>query len=337
MLTKPTIPDETIIRCLKNAYGLDIEKILFLPIGADFNTAVYRATTHNERDYFLKLRRGEWIDTTVTVPKYFAELGIKQVIPPFLTKNGHLWTDLELFRVILYPYIDGYNGIETPLSDQQQIEFGQTMKKIHTVAIPQEMAVNIPRETFPSKWRETVKIFLKRIEHETFEEPIAAKLAQFLKSKKHEISNLINRAEDLLLSLQNQPIEYVLCHADIHEWNLLINKNGQLYIVDWDTILFAPKERDLMFIGSGIGAKKRNPAEEEMLFYQGYGQTNINQSAISFYRFERVIQDIGEYCEHIFLSNADKEDRAQSFEYLQSNFIPGGTIERAYHGDKTKK
>jgi hypothetical protein len=53
--------------------------------------------------------------------------------------------------------------------------------------------------------------------------------------------------------------------------------------------------------------------------------------------FERIIQDIGEYCEHIFLSDEGGEDRIQSFEYLQSNFLPGGTIERACQLDKSRK
>ena len=46
MLTAPNLKDEEIIACLQNAYGLTVEKITFLPIGADFNTAVYRITTN---------------------------------------------------------------------------------------------------------------------------------------------------------------------------------------------------------------------------------------------------------------------------------------------------
>jgi hypothetical protein len=59
-----------------------VEKIAFLPLGADFNTAVYRITTSNQKNYFLKLRSGEFLEASVSVPKYLADLGIKQVIPP---------------------------------------------------------------------------------------------------------------------------------------------------------------------------------------------------------------------------------------------------------------
>ncbi len=339
MLIKPDLNDIEIVKCLQDAYGLDVEKILFLPIGADFNTAVYRVTTNSGVDYFLKLRRGEFFEATVLVPKHLADLGLKQVIPPLTTGLGQLWASLSSplasFKAILYPYVEGRNSIDATLSDQQWIEFGATLKKFHSADIPRAITHGVQRETFSPKWRKMVKTFLRRIEDDAFKEPIAAEIALFLKSKKGEILTLVRRAEDLASLLQKQPLEYILCHADIHGWNLLIGKENTLYLVDWDILIFAPKERDLMFIGAGLGDTGRTPFEEELLFYQGYGQTNINQDAIAYYRYERIIEDIGGYCEHIFLSAEGGEDRIHSFEYLQSNFLPNGTIERACQSDKT--
>jgi spectinomycin phosphotransferase len=337
MLIKPDLKDEKIIACLQNAYGLTVEKIAFLPLGADFNTAVYRLTTSSQVDYFLKLRRGEFIDSSVSAPKYLASLGIKQVIPPLETKTRQLWTGLSPFKAILYPYIEGGNGLETKLSEEQWVQFGAAIKKLHSTDIPNALTRGTPREGFSSKWRETVKAFLIRIEHEVFEEAVAVKMALFLNSKSNEILKLIARAEQLAATLQKQPLEYILCHADMHGWNLIVDKEGALYIVDWDTLIFAPKERDLMFVGAGIWDSGRTAAEEEALFYQGYGQTKINQDAICYYRFERIIQDIGDYCEYIFLSDEGGDDRMQCFEHLQPVFLPNGAIERAWQSDKTRE
>ena len=337
MLIKPDLKDEKIIACLWDAYGLTAEKIAFLPLGADFNTAVYQVTTSSQVDYFLKLRRGEFIDASVSAPKYLADLGVKQVISPLATKTRQLWTSLAPFKAILYPYVEGLNGVEAKLSEDQWVQFGAAIKKLHSTDIPNILTSGTPREVFSSKWRETVKAFLMRIENEVFEEPVAVKMALFLKSKSSEILKLVERAEKLAITIQKQSLEYILCHADIHGWNLLTDKEGAIYIIDWDTLIFAPKERDLMFIGAGISDSGRAPTEEKSLFYQGYGQTNINQDAICYYRFERIIQDIGEYCEQIFLSDEGGEDRIQSFKYLQSIFLPRGVIEKAYQSDKTRK
>ncbi len=174
-----------------------------------------------------------------------------------------------------------------------------------------------------------------RIENEAFEEPVAVKMALFLKSKSSEILKIIEHAEALAILIQKQPLDYVLCHADMHGWNLMVDKEA-LYIVDWDTLIFAPKERDLMFIGAGIWVSSLTAAEEESRFYKGYNQSEINHDLLAYYRFERIIQDIGDYCEYIFLSDEGSDDRMQCFEYLKSNFLPRSTIEIAYHTDNIR-
>ena len=70
MLEKPSIPDEIIIECMQDVYGLTVSQVVFLPIGADYRTAVYRLTTNEETNYFLKLRRGAWDKTAVSLLKH---------------------------------------------------------------------------------------------------------------------------------------------------------------------------------------------------------------------------------------------------------------------------
>ena len=329
MLTKPDLNDEVIIECLRDSYGLNVNAIAFLPLGADFNTAVYRITSTDNNDYFLKLRRDGFSEVSVAIPKYLADIGFQQVIAPIATTAGQLWANLESFKAILYSYIEGSNGVDRPLSDQQWFEFGKSLKKFHNTIIPKTISNNIPKENFSDQWRNKLKTFLQSIADEICEESVAAATADFLKAKSAEILIIIKRTEALAHNLKAQNLDYVLCHADIHGWNLLIAQNADLYIVDWDTLTFAPKERDLMFIGAGISNTGRSSIEEEALFYQGYGQTNINKAAIAYYRYERVIQDIFEYCEQILLSNAPEAEKIQSFEYLKVNFLPNSTIERA--------
>ncbi|MEY3182511.1 MAG: spectinomycin phosphotransferase [Pseudomonadota bacterium] len=337
MITAPNLKDEEIIACLRDAYGLTVKSISFLPLGADFNTAVYRITTNAQTDYFLKLRNGEFLEASVSVPKYLADMGIKQVIAPIPTKTRELWASVASFKAILYPYVEGRNGVEAKLSEDQWVQFGATIKKLHSTDISASITKDVPREIFSSKWRETVKAFLVRIESEVFEEPVAVRMALFLKSKRCEILKLVERAEELAITIQKQPLEYVLCHADMHGWNLIVDKEAALYIVDWDTLIFAPVERDLMFVGAGIWDSGLTAAEEESLFYQGYGQTTINKDVLCYYRFERIIQDIGDYCEYIFLSDEGAEDRMRCFEALQPVFLPNGAIERAYASYNTGK
>ena len=212
---------------------------------------------------------------------------------------------------------------------------GQLLKDFIPLISPSAITNSIRRETFSPQWRDIVKLFLERIENQTFNEPVAVELAAFLKTKRNETLELVNRSERLAQALEAQSPEFILCHADIHAWNLLIDVNGALYMVDWDTLIFAPKERDLMFVGAGLGGNGHSLKEEETLFYQGYGPTKIDAIGMAYYRYERIIEDIAVYCEQIFLSDQGREDREQSLENLKSNFLPNCTIEIACRSDKT--
>lgn len=331
MLTKPEIKDATIITCLKESYGLEVKSLSFLPLGADFNTAVYGVEAA-QGSYFLKLRRGNFLKASVRVPKYLGDQGVKKIIPPLPTKSGDLWVTFESFKGILYPYVTGKNGVEHPLSDQQWRDLGACTKQLHTTHFTQVITEDVPQETFSFKWCEQVRDKLLTLEEKAFEDPVALEMKEFLQSKGDIILEMIQRTEALGQKVQNQNLPFVLCHADLHGWNSLI-EGEDLYVVDWDTLIFAPKERDLMFIGAGIHETGRTQEEEESLFYQGYGEGEVNKDAILYYRYARIIEDIGEYCEQIFSSLEGGEDRAQSFEYLKANFSPGGTVERARGGD----
>ncbi|MDJ1258060.1 MAG: hypothetical protein MRQ07_05375 [Candidatus Midichloria sp.] len=96
-LTKPDLTDEEIIACLHDAYGLDMRAISFLLLGADFNTAIYRVITSDGADYFLKLRNGECLEASVSIPRYLADSGLKPVLPPIATGDR---TTLDKFDIL---------------------------------------------------------------------------------------------------------------------------------------------------------------------------------------------------------------------------------------------
>lgn len=201
--------------------------------------------------------------------------------------------------------------------------------------MPPALIRHIQQETYSPQWREIVKTFLERVEDGAFDDPVAVKLAAFLKARRDEILDLVGRAERLAQALQAQSPEFILCHSDIHAGNILIDANDAFYIVDWDDPILAPKEHDLMFVGGGQFGAGHTAQEEETLFYRGYGQTRIDPIVLAYYRYERIIQDIAVFCEQIFLTNEGGEDREQSLSYLMSNFLPNSTIEIAYKSDKT--
>jgi spectinomycin phosphotransferase len=320
---------------LRDEYGLVARQVAFLPIGADRNTAAYRVVAEDGLSYFLKLRGGDFDAASVEFPNFLSDQGVGHIIPPLTTVAGRLWTRLDAFAVILYPFVDGHNGYELDLSDRHWREFGAVLKSIHAADVPPSLRRCIPQETYSPQWREVVGTFLEQVERDIVYDSVAVKLAAFLNANRHEILELVGRAEQLARALRPQSPELVVCHSDIHAGNVLIDANDAFYVVDWDTLTLAPKERDLMSIGGGLMGAGHTPHEEEALFYRGYGHTEIDPIALAYYRYERIIQDIAVFCEQILATTQGGEDREQSFRYLTANFLPGSTIQIAYQSDKT--
>ncbi len=334
MLEKPDIADETIITGIQLNYGLTIHHLAFLPLGADVNTAVYRLHTPEDTLYFLKLRRGPFAEVSIILPRFLHDLGIEQIIAPLPTRAGQLWTAMEGYTAVLYPFIAGEDGYHVALPDRQWVAFGAALRRVHTAVLPPHILAHIRRETYPATFRTAVRGFLAQVNREEpFVDAIAAELAAFLRARQDEIEHLCRRADDLAHRLQVQPPELTICHADIHAGNLHITPDGAFFLVDWDEALLAPKERDLMSIGGGLMGGWRSAAEETAVFYQGYGAVPLNAAALAYYRYERIIQDIAAYCQELLLTAVGGEDRAQSLHYVKSNFAPNGTIAQAQAAD----
>ena len=99
--------------------------------------------------------------------------------------------------------------------------------------------------------------------------------------------------------------------------------------MDWDDVVFAHKERDLMFVGGGVSGALNDPLETKW-FFTGYGSRDVHLTAIAFYRYERIVADIAEYGQRIFDPKGPTEDRQHSLQKLASGFEPDNVVDMAH-------
>jgi len=69
------LSEDTLRACLRDAYGLDIADLTFLPLGHDSSAWVYRVRT-DAAPCFLKARLGAVDETGLLVPRFLQDRGI---------------------------------------------------------------------------------------------------------------------------------------------------------------------------------------------------------------------------------------------------------------------
>ena len=333
MLEKLDLSDQSIINCLNTNYGIETATLTFLPIGADLNAAAYKVQTLSQTSFFLKLKQGHHHDISVEILELLHRFGIQQIIPPVKTIRGALTQVIEGFTLLVYPFVEGQDGFSRKLTDNQWIKLGKTLREIHEIEIPVSLRSKVREETYSSKWRDTVRSTYPLIEVQVSTDEVAVLLRQFMKENMLTIHRLVNRAEQLAEILKRQSPKFMLCHSDIHAGNVLIDGNDEFYIVDWDAPVMAPKERDLMFIGGGVGNVWNKP-EEENLFYQGYGKIEVDLIALTYYRHERIVEDIAEYCQRLLFSTSSGENESEMYKQFKDMFKSRGVVEIAFETDK---
>lgn len=322
-----------IINWLNTNYLIEATALVPLPLGADPNVSIYKVQANDCKTYFLKLKRGHFHNINVDVLGLLQRSGIQQLIPPIKTVEGKQIQQVGDFTLIVYPFVEGQDGFSHSLTKKQWISLGQTLKQIHEVRVPSSLKTRIRREEFSPKWRDVVRSLYAHTEAVRTDDEIASNLWKFLQENKSTVYQLVDRSEQLSKKASSCSLKFVLCHSDIHGGNILIDGTGAFYIVDWDDTILAPRERDLMFIGGGVGNVWNKPHEEK-LFYQGYGQTDVNWTLVAYYRYERIVEDIAVYAQELLLKPIEGSNRLEMYNQFMSMFEPNGVVEIAFATDK---
>jgi spectinomycin phosphotransferase len=339
MLEPPALYPERIIAALRRFYGLQVHTLTFLPVGLDVQAWAYQVATADAAAYFLKLRHGAVNEASLRVPRFLADHGVQQVVAPIPTQTQQLWGVVDGFTVVLYPFIHGVTGRQLGLQQQHWRSFGAALRTIHDTSIGPDLARFLTREPCPStahatwpgmsRWTEVMQALDAQAASALSSSPLAYDLAEFWRAKRGAVAALAARFEALGERLRAVPPSRVLCHADIHLNNLLIDREDRLWLVDWDETLQAPKECDLMFGLGGLGGDPIGPREEAW-FLEGYGSTTVDRVALAYYRCLRALGDIG-YCgeQLILMPEMTEVVKRKALQNLRLLFEPGSIVSRA--------
>jgi spectinomycin phosphotransferase len=328
VIEKPNISDKKVISALQENYSIPVTGMEFLPLGLDSSAWAYRVDTENAT-YFLKVRNEIPNPAGILIQRYLKEQGIQQVMAPLSTKDGDAWASTDGFFFILYPFITGERVMDVGMSDAQWIEFGSALKRLHATKLSSELSGQIKREMFIPKQLVFAKELHTQVKTREYDDPFQMELAAYWLENYRTIATILQRTEALAKRMQATDLEFVLCHADIHTGNVLVSDDDKIYIVDWDESIFAPKERDLLFVMGSI-FNDTSEGRWERYFFQGYGETKVDPLALAYYRYDWCVEDIGSFAERIFtLEIVGEEAKANSIWWFKNLFAQGNSVEAA--------
>src|SRR5579862_1908392 len=146
-MLKKAIQERQIIELLKIHYGVDIQVTEFYFGGADSNAFAYKADAKSN-SYFVKIKYGHYDEINISIIRLLHDSGIKEIIFPIYTLEGKLFQQLDQCKLIVYPFIHAPNGFDQCLTENQWIQLGKALKKIHETSVPSSIQQQLRKETY---------------------------------------------------------------------------------------------------------------------------------------------------------------------------------------------
>ncbi len=294
---------------LRRAYGIDAHSTDYR--AAEWSVGGYTITTPGGDRYYLKVQeQTPWTfaagsrDFYLPLTRELHRLGIlPHIAYPIPTLEDRLWVAFETYALILTNYIGGVTLGNEGMTGVVLAEVGGLLGRLHASTVYKTLAHPF-YERFDVAFRD---VLLAAVVSTPCGSPGHRWVQVALRSRADEILAHLERLAQLQSRMRRKATPPVICHTDIHGWNLMQNREGNLYIVDWDNAMLAPREHDLMFVidNEGFGDAFLPPYEAEV------GPLQIDAEALAFYRTRRVLEDAADYVVRIARGDGSPERDSQ--------------------------
>jgi spectinomycin phosphotransferase len=335
----PPIEESVLRRALADAHGIAIADLSPDHEGADVAAWAYRATTTDGSRWFVKLRR-EVRPAAILVPRHLRAIGLTEVVasvPPVGGGAGAQWLEIGPWSVLVSPLLDAPSALRAGLSLEGWARLGAFAARLHAVELPAGLSALVPDEDFRPKATRLARRLDDRIAGRGIEtgDELARLVVSRWMAERRTIVRLVDRADALGRRIREgpPPPRTVLCHADFHAGNVLVDAGGTMSVVDWDELLHAPPERDLMFVRGSAIAEIVTDAQADA-FERGYGSAGTDPLLIAYYRIDWAVQDLAGFADQVlFGSRTDPGARARAAALFDGQFAAGSEVDTAIAAD----
>ncbi len=342
MLERPALEDSTIVAGLREAYTVPVERLEFVPLGNDSAAWTYRATASDGGILFVKVRR-EPRQAAIRIPRFLRDAGLTEVVAALPTRSGAPWLEIGPWSVLVYPFVDAPSAKRVGMNEAGWRRLGSFAARLHGTILPDDLRALLPREDFRPRSNEVAARVAREVRaypsKTVSHDELADRLVAAWKAHRAEIEWLIRRSDELGRRIRGRAektstLPFVPCHADLHVGNVLVGPDASIWVVDWDEVVLAPPERDLMFVRGSVVAGPVSDREADA-FESGYGSSEADPLLIAWYRIDWAVQDLADFARRVILDpGLGIATRAAALALFESNFDPRGQVESAVTADE---
>lgn len=306
MRTAPGLDEAALIDAIQVAYGLDGIMLSYSPGGEDAHS--YRVTDGDGQHFQLKLyiRSLDW-DAVLGIPRQLNRMGFHHAVAALRTQDDALKFTFDDYTAALYPFVDGPTASQKPFNADQLAELGRILGHLHEMTDLIEM--DCPREEFnTSEWRVNFTHTVSALTHaEHSDDPYQQKLAAMLIPLRERLLLMLSEFQLMAEQCQALEVPYALCHGDPSIGNVIAARD-EVYLIDWDGVILAPKERDLMHFGA-------DDQPDKQPLFDGYAEVTgeaptRDETILKYYRMEWNVQEVIDFSRRIlFEPDADAEQK----------------------------
>jgi len=323
MKFEPVLQKTALMETIQQAYGHPVCALTFLPVGmvgfhyiAECIDGKRIFVTLLSDSYLAKIQTSR-LDFTLELTSKLLEGGMFTAQPAIhRTLDGKLKTHFQGQPLIIYDYIDGITlGEIQPYPTEVLTNLGRLVAKLHRATA--NIGVDVPYiEHFRLPFEEPLLAGLKDLERiSANDRPGKVELREILLPRRETIFHLLLRLHELgdAGRALNPPL--VLVHTDITPNNILCTPQGDLILVDWEGIMLAPAEHDLvLFAGEGFATLLAE-------YYRAAAKPRLHPELFAYYCHRRNLEDITGFMVSVLTENTTAEQDRLLLDLLTSDCL----------------
>jgi spectinomycin phosphotransferase len=217
------------------------------------------------------------------------DAGLEFVVAPIRDRDDAVIRRLApRYALRVMPFVAGTSTLFGRYeSAEERRRMGTVLGRLHSAT--ERLPAGLPRrEDFALPSRGELDRALQDIDRPWTAGPFAEPTRELLRRSGEDLRRRLDEHDATAARIAGSSQDWVVTHGEAHRANVMLGREGSIHFVDWDTVLVAPRERDLQMI-----------LDEELNGWDEYravvGHVPLDEDALGLYRRAWALRDIATY------------------------------------------